>query len=350
MPKKYSEQFKMQVAYDYFVDRCSVNALCDKYKLTVHTVRYFYKNRRGEYRDAIFRNWKDEEKRLRRAVSDYLSGGFKCHRYILRGSAKMKKLIEHLMPCAICGAVPKINDIYDINPEKAEHCYKLFCSENGVHNSTGEWFANKYKACQDWNRRQQALGETIETLGNRLKPCPFCGRKMQFHNDVQIGRDGKRRNYLYFLHEDYGINKEESCILDDICMPFSIGAGDACLESGCIGEYATRWNKRAYDENPMHEIKQTLLGTIQPLERTVELLEQRNKELEQENQKLKQMLKKVADDAEGLFEECAEYSPYEECLANEYCHCCNSDCDGSQCKWRYKDDVEKLLKEAKESE
>lgn len=74
MPKKYSEQFKMQVAYDYFVDRCSVNALCDKYKLTVHTVRYFYKNRRGEYRDAIVRNWKDEEKRLRRAVSDYLSG------------------------------------------------------------------------------------------------------------------------------------------------------------------------------------------------------------------------------------------------------------------------------------
>ena len=50
MPKKYSEQFKMQVAYDYFVDRCPVNALCDKYNLTVHTVRYFYKNRRGEYR------------------------------------------------------------------------------------------------------------------------------------------------------------------------------------------------------------------------------------------------------------------------------------------------------------
>ena len=74
MPKKYSEQFKMQVAYDYFVDRCPVDALCDKYKLTVHTVRYFYKNRRGEYRDAIVRNWKDEEKRLRRAVSDYLSG------------------------------------------------------------------------------------------------------------------------------------------------------------------------------------------------------------------------------------------------------------------------------------
>ena len=241
----------------------------------------------------------------------------------------MKKLIEHLMPCTICGAVPKINDVYDIDPEKAEHCYKLFCSENGVHNSTGEWFANKYKACQDWNRRQQALGETIETLGNRLKPCPFCGRKMQFHNDVQIGRDGKRRNYLYFMHEDYDINKEESCILDDICMPFSIGAGDACLESGCIGEYATRWNKRAYDENPMHEIKQTLLGTIQPLE---------------------QMLKKVADDAEGLFMGFAGYNPYEkrlkheDCEAREYCDYCDRDCDcDGQCKWRYENDVKKLL-------
>lgn len=181
----------------------------------------------------------------------------------------MGKLVEHLMPCAICGAVPKINDIYDIDPEKAEHCYKLFCSENGVHNSTGEWFANKYKACQDWNRRQQALGETIGTLGNRLKPCPFCGR----------------------------------------------------------------------------------------MERTVELLEQRNKELEQENQKLKQMLKKVADDAKGLFMGFTGYNPYEkrlkheDCEAREYCDYCDRDCDcDGQCKWRYEDDVEKLLKETKERE
>ena len=64
----------MQVAYDYFVDRCPVNALGDKYKITGDTVRYFCSERRGEYRDAIVRNWKDEEKRLRRAVSDYLSG------------------------------------------------------------------------------------------------------------------------------------------------------------------------------------------------------------------------------------------------------------------------------------
>lgn len=188
-------------------------------------------------------------------------------------------------------------------------------------------------------------------------------------------------------------------------MPFSIGAGDAHLELGCIGEYATRWNKRACDdENPMHEIKQTLLGTIQPLERTVELLEQRNKkleqeneeqkqiikrtsqwrvnkdikspfanisglccvhcdhkdeyiiELEEENQKLKQMLKKVADDAEGLFMGFAGYNPYEkrlkheDCEAREYCNYCDRDCDcDGQCKWRYEDDVKKLLNPVEDS-
>ena len=309
----------------------------------------------------------------------------------------MGKLVEHLMPCAICGAVPKINDIYDIDPGKAEHCYKLFCSENGVHNSTGEWFANKYKACQDWNRRQQALEEKEKTFGDNLKPCPFCGRKMQFHNDVRLDRNGKRRNYLYFLHEDYDINKEVSCILDDICMPFSIGAGDAHLELDCIGEYATRWNKRVYnDEDAMHEIKQTLLGTIQPLERTVELLEQRNKELEQENgeqkqiikrtkqwrvnkdikspfanisglccvhcdhkdeyiieleeenEKLKKLLKLVARDSEQLFRECVDVSQEigDECIGREYCdecYCDDYDECNVHCKWRYQDTVEKLL-------
>lgn len=157
----------------------------------------------------------------------------------------MKKLIEHLMPCAICGSAPKINDIYDKDPENTEHCYKLFCTGNGVHNSTGEWFASKYEACQDWNRRQQE--NEWENRKNR-----------------------------------------------------SVSVSDCTVEAA--------------------------------------------EALRKENQKLKQMLKKVADDAKGLFEECAEYSPYEECLANEYCQCCNSDCDGSQCKWRYEDDVKKLLK------
>lgn len=255
----------------------------------------------------------------------------------------MGKLVEHLMPCAVCGSIPKIHYVYEHG-----HHYKLFCSKNAVHNSTGEWFANKYKACQNWNRRQQALEEKEKTFGDKLKPCPFCGRKMQFFKFSFKGRDGKKHRRMYFIHKDYNPYEDGYCILDELCTQFSIGAGDANIEKGYIGEYATKWNKRACnDEDAMHEIKQTLLGTIQPLERTVKLLEQRNKELEQENQKLKQMLKKVADDVEGLFEECAEYSPYEECLANEYCRCCNSDCDGTQCKWRYEDDVEKLLGEAK---
>lgn len=267
----------------------------------------------------------------------------------------MGKLVEHLMPCAICGSLPKINDIYDRDPEKAEHCYKLFCSENGVHNRTGEWFANKYKACQDWNRRQQALEEKEKTFGDKLKPCPFCGRKMQFFKFSFKGRDGKKHRRMYFIHKDYNPYEDGYCILDELCTQFSIGAGDADIEKGYIGEYATKWNKRACnDEDAMHEIKQTLLGTIQPLERTVELLEQRNKMLEQENQKLKQMLKKVADDAEGLFMGFAGYNPYEkrlkheDCEAREYCDYCDRDCDcDGQCKWRYEDDVKKLLGEVK---
>ena len=311
----------------------------------------------------------------------------------------MGKLVEHLMPCAICGAVPKINDIYDIDPKKAEHCYKLFCSENGVHNSTGEWFANKYKACQDWNRRQKAIEEKEKAFGDKLKPCPFCGRKMQFFKYIFKGRDGKKHRRMFFIHEDYDPYKDGYCILDELCTQFSIGAGDANVEKGYIGEYAIEWNKRVCnDEDAMHEIKQTLLGTIQPLERTVELLEQRNKkleqeneeqkqiikrtkqwrvnenikspfanisglccvhcdhkdeyiiELEEENEKLKQMLKKVADDAEGLFMGFAGYNPYEKCLehedceAREYCDYCDRDCDcDGQCKWRYEDDVKKLL-------
>lgn len=65
----------------------------------------------------------------------------------------MGKLVEHMMRCAVCGAVPKIKDTYEIDPSEG-HDYKLFCSQCGVHNGCGNWFKNKYKACQDWNRRQ----------------------------------------------------------------------------------------------------------------------------------------------------------------------------------------------------
>lgn len=65
----------------------------------------------------------------------------------------MGKLVEHLMRCAVCGAVPKIKDTYEIDPSEG-HDYKLVCSQCSVHNGCGNWFKNKYKACQDWNRRQ----------------------------------------------------------------------------------------------------------------------------------------------------------------------------------------------------
>lgn len=106
------------------------------------------------------------------------------------------------------------------------------------------------------------------------------------------------------------------------------------------------------NERPYEKALGSLLESIKAQEKAIALLERRNKELEEENEKLKQMLKKVADDAEGLFMGFARYNPYEKCLehedceAREYCDYCDRDCDcDGQCKWRYKDDVKKLLGE-----
>lgn len=66
----------------------------------------------------------------------------------------MGKLIDALSKCAVCGEKPKIADIANLDPTN-EHEYKLFCSGCGVHNSCGDWFESKYKACKDWNRRQE---------------------------------------------------------------------------------------------------------------------------------------------------------------------------------------------------
>ena len=62
----------------------------------------------------------------------------------------MNQFVKHLKRCAVCGSIPKIHYVYEHG-----HHYKLFCSKNAVHNSTGEWFSNKYQACLDWNARQQ---------------------------------------------------------------------------------------------------------------------------------------------------------------------------------------------------
>lgn len=72
-----------------------------------------------------------------------------------------------------------------------------------------------------------------------LKPCPFCGRKMVFHKEEFVNRHGKKVTEQYYTHEE----KESVCILDEINMPFTIGAGDAT--ENYIGEYPELWNRRA---------------------------------------------------------------------------------------------------------
>lgn len=160
----------------------------------------------------------------------------------------MGKLVEHLMRCAVCGAVPKISDTANIDKDSnPEHCYKLFCSKCGVHNSCGNWFESKYKACLDWNKRQieNEDGEKpIKNLGEKLRLCPFCGRKMVFYRETHTNKYEHQVTHQYYMHEDYDSSNEESCILDEIDMPFTLGAGDANPDTGYIGEYGMKWNER----------------------------------------------------------------------------------------------------------
>ena len=69
----------------------------------------------------------------------------------------------------------------------------------------------------------------ISTMKGNKRPC-------QKHNH-QITEQ-------YYMHENYDIHQEKSCILDDINQPFVIGAGDANETTGYIGEYAMKWNER----------------------------------------------------------------------------------------------------------
>lgn len=84
----------------------------------------------------------------------------------------------------------------------------------------------------------------IKNLGEKLSPCPFCGRKMVFCKENRINKYGKQVTYQYYLHEDYDADHEKICILDEVNAPFSLGAGDANPDTGYIGEYAEKWNKR----------------------------------------------------------------------------------------------------------
>lgn len=75
----------------------------------------------------------------------------------------------------------------------------------------------------------------------KIKPCPFCGGEMKFHRDSFVNKYGHTVVHQYYLHTD----TEQNCVLDEICMPFTIPAGDANEETGYIGGYAEKWNQRA---------------------------------------------------------------------------------------------------------
>lgn len=83
--------------------------------------------------------------------------------------------------------------------------------------------------------------EKSDGLGNKLKPCPFCGNKMVFIKEMHRNKKAEHIYVSqYYLHED----SNKDCILDEIMTPFSIGAGDAKPEKNDIGELGLKWNQR----------------------------------------------------------------------------------------------------------
>lgn len=257
------------------------------------------------------------------------------------------------MRCAVCGAVPKISDTANIDKDpNPEHCYKLFCSKCGVHNSCGNWFENKYKACLDWNKRQieNEDGEKpIKNLGENLRPCPFCGRKMVFYRETHTNKYGKQVVQQYYLHEDYDIYHDESCILDEIDMPFTIGAGDANPGTGYIGEYAEKWNKRwdnKWRTNP--KIKSPLANISGLCCVHCDHKDEYIIELQEENEKLKRLLKMAADELEEKMNNlcevtsyCSTYSACTQCLYSYVC--ADKENYVEAARWIHMDEVDKLL-------
>ena len=73
-----------------------------------------------------------------------------------------------------------------------------------------------------------------------LKNCPFCGGEMEYFEESHKNKNGRTITEKYYMHKE-----ETDCILDDLMQPFTIGAGDRT--ENYIGEYAEKWNERAFD-------------------------------------------------------------------------------------------------------
>jgi len=96
---------------------------------------------------------------------------------------------------------------------------------------TKEEFIARNRRNEEWSPKRN--------LGERLSPCPFCGRKMVFYREEYA-------DYVhqYYMHEGIDASKRSGCVLEEKDAPFVIPAGDARPETGYIGEYAMMWNRR----------------------------------------------------------------------------------------------------------
>lgn len=151
------------------------------------------------------------------------------------------RLTNACAPCEQCGMPPLIRIVM----VDGEVQYKFFCSSHQPHNSAGQWYKAKARAALDWNKRQKALRwNPKRNLGERLQPCPFCGRHMVFYREECTNSEGKSYVQQHFMHEGVDGSKRTDCVLEEMDAPFVIPAGDARPDDGYIGEYAELWNKR----------------------------------------------------------------------------------------------------------
>lgn len=65
----------------------------------------------------------------------------------------------------------------------------------------------------------------------KVKPCPYCGCELEWHDEEHINKNGYTVRSRYYMHPPNG------CVLDLIDAPFVIGCGNSF-------EYAKAWNNR----------------------------------------------------------------------------------------------------------
>lgn len=143
---------------------------------------------------------------------------------------------------------------YNVSPSEVEN------AKETIINAVKDGYVlnrSNYVPYRHWKDDKEIRYREEEDLefGRKLVKCPFCGRGFRFIREYYKNPNSDKEILgYYYLHEDYNIYTEENCLLDEICMPFHIPAGDARPEEGYIGEYATKWNK-SLRESELNERK-----------------------------------------------------------------------------------------------